>query len=96
MSRPQGAEAYLVIIASQVSGMTNLQFLALLIPSIGSLILVVLAWLHQNTRLADLKADVRQFQSDVNKRLDTIDNHLMNFCNVSGKLEGRIEELSRR
>ena len=76
--------------------MTNLQFLALLSPSIGSLILVVLAWLHQNTRLADLKADVRQFQSDVNKRLDTIDSHLMNFYNVSGKLEGRIEELSRR
>ena len=96
MSRPQAAKAYPVIIASYVSGMTNLQFLALLIPSIGSLILVVLAWLHQNTRLADLKADVRQFQSDVNKRLDTIDNHLMNFYNVSGKLEGRIEELSRR
>ncbi len=76
--------------------MTNLQFLLLLSPSLGSLILVVLAWLHQNTRLADLKADVRQLQSDVNKRLDTIDSHLMNFYNVSGKLEGRIEELSRR
>ena len=76
--------------------MTNLQFVAILSPSIGSLILVVLAWLHQNTRLADLKGDLSRLETNVNKRLDTIDSHLMNFYNVTGRLEGRIEELSRR
>ncbi|WP_419804422.1 hypothetical protein [Terriglobus sp.] len=52
-----------------------------------------------NRQSADMK-DVRDRQTadmrEVRDRLDTIDNHLMTFYTITGKLEGRIDELSRR
>lgn len=39
-----------------------MQFIALLTPAVGSFVLVILAWLHQNQRLTDLRSDTnRQF-----------------------------------
>ena len=56
--------------------MTNLQFISLLAPALGSVVLVVLAWLHQNSRLADLRTDVdRQFDG-VNRRIDAVEGSL--------------------
>ncbi len=39
--------------------MTNVQFISLLSTAIGSFVLVILAWLHQNTRLTDLCGDYK-------------------------------------
>lgn len=82
--------------------MTNLQFLSLLIPSVSSVVLVVLAWLNQNQRLSDLRTDMaqqfagmdRQFDR-VDKRLTLIEGDQKQFFKVTGTLEGRIEQLSR-
>ena len=42
--------------------MTNVQFISLLTTSISSFVLVILAWIHQNQRLSDLRGDTqRQF-----------------------------------
>lgn len=105
--------------------MTRLQFIALLTPSVGSFVLVVLAWMHSNSRLSDLKesmdrrftsmgesmksqfADVdRRFHDmaenmnrrfdEVNRRLELIEKDQKDFFTVTGKLDGRIDELSRR
>lgn len=82
--------------------MTNLQFLSLLIPSVSSVVLVVLAWLNQNQRLSDLRTDMaqqfagmdRQFDR-VDKRLTLIEGDQKQFFKITGTLEGRIEQLSR-
>lgn len=105
--------------------MTRIQFIALLSPSIGSLVLVILAWLHQNQRLTDLRADTnRQFddaRADTNRQFDDLrrqfhdlrgDTHRQftevngtlatlaadyrNFYGMEQKLEGRVDELSKR
>ena len=101
--------------------MTNLQFIMLLSPSIGSFVLVILGWLHQNQRLTDLRADTnRQFDSmktgidmrfgevnrqfgevnrqfeQVNQRLATLADDYRTFYGMEQKLEGRVDELSKR
>ena len=52
-----------------------------------------------NRQSADMK-EVRENRTsdmkEIRDRLTTIDNHLMTFYTVTGKLEGRIDELSRR
>ena len=40
--------------------MNNLQFIALLTPAVGSLVLVVLAWIHSNSRSTRLEHTVDQ------------------------------------
>ena len=70
--------------------------------------LVILLGILLNRRdLLDLKADIksemnrrfdevdRKFES-VHRRLDRIDDDLKQFHSVTGRLEGRIDELSRR
>ncbi len=44
------------------------------------------------------EADARRSaeMKEVRDRLTTIDNHLMTFYTVTGRLEGRIDELSRK
>ena len=104
--------------------MTNTQFYLLLSPAIGSLVLVVLAWIHQNQRISDLRADTnrqfdnvqrqfenvqRQFENvqrqfdDVNRQLhevrgslNTLSSDYHNFYGMEQKLEGRVDELSKR
>lgn len=90
--------------------MTNLQFYLLLSPAIGSFVLVILAWLHQNSRLTDLRQDTdRRFDDvtrrfdDATRRFDGVDARLSalaadyrTFYGMEQKLEGRVEELSRR
>ena len=83
--------------------MSKLQFIALLTPGMSSAVLFLLAWIQSNVRLSRVEAllgtaiskqsaDMR----DVRESLNTIHNHLMTFYTVTGKLEGRIEELSRK
>ena len=115
--------------------MTNLQFYLLLSPAVGSLVLVVLAWLHQNQRLSDLRADTnrhiddlrsdtnrqfadvnRQFAdvnrqfADVHRQFDDVNRQFVEmraalatlsadyrtFYGMEQKLEGRVDELSKR
>ncbi len=108
--------------------MTNLQFYLLLSPAVGSLVLVVLAWLHQNQRLSDLRADTnrhiddlrsdtnRQFAdvnrqfADVHRQFDDVHRQFVEmraalatlsadyrtFYGMEQKLEGRVDELSKR
>ena len=82
--------------------MTNLQFLSLLIPSVSSVVLVVLAWLNQNQRLSDLRTDMAQQFAGMDRQFDRVDRRLTliegdqkQFFKVTGTLEGRIEQLSR-
>lgn len=83
--------------------MSNAQFIALLTPSVGSVVLVILAWLYANARLSDLRSETnRQFEG-VNSRLDRIDSRLdrvdadlREFYGSNRKLEGRVDELSRQ
>ena len=86
--------------------MTNLQFISLLSTAIGSFVLVLLAWINQNQRSTDLRADLsrrldeverntnRQFD-EVNRRLTLIESDQKQFFAVTGKLDGRIDQLSR-
>ena len=127
--------------------MSRLQFLALLSPSVGTFVLVILAWMHSNLRLNDLRestntrfgdvdrqfgaarADVnRQFSDlraetnrqfgemradtnrqfgelradmnrqfdETNRRLGLIESDQKQFYAVTGKLDGRIDEISRK
>lgn len=83
--------------------MSKLQFLSLLTPLAGSIVLVILAWMQSNVRLSrvesSLDAAVQKQSADmreVRDSLNAIQNHLMTFYTVTGKLEGRIEELSRK
>ena len=90
--------------------MTQLQFIVLLTPAVGSVVLVLLVWLHQNQWLTDtnnrfdgLKADMnqqfdrmdRQFDR-TDRRLILIENDQKQFFTVTGKMDGRIDELSRK
>lgn len=97
--------------------MTNLQFISLLSTAIGSFVLVILAWLHQNQRLTDQRVDTqgqfgevqrqfgevqRQFGDiqrqfgEVKSALATLSTDYQNFYGLEQKLEGRVDELSRR
>lgn len=87
--------------------MTNTQFyVGIAIPSI----LVILGWLHQNMRLSDLRSDFNRQFDNMDQRLDRMDQRLdrmderlrliegdqKQFFTVTGKLDGRIDELSRK
>lgn len=80
--------------------MTNTQFyIGIAIPSI----LVILGWLHQNVRLTEFRSDVdrrfegidRQFDR-MDRRLILIENDQRQFFTITGKLDGRIDELHRK
>ena len=49
--------------------MSQLQFIALLTPSIGSLVLVVLAWIHSNSRITRLEHTVDALGADMRAEL---------------------------
>ena len=83
--------------------MTKLQFISLLVPAVGSVVLVLLAWLHQNQRFSDLRADMRTQFAGSDRRLDRIEAQMdtlasdyRNFYGMEQKLEGRVDELSKR
>ncbi len=83
--------------------MNAVQTVTILVSSVGSFILVILAWLFSNARLTRLEASLDNANArhntdmaELRTRLSQIDNHLMTFYTVAGKLEGRIDELSRR
>ena len=73
--------------------MANAQFyVGIAIPSI----LIILGWLHQNVRLSEFRGDVdRQFDR-VDHRLTVIEADQKQFFTLTGRLEGRIEELHRK
>ncbi len=52
-------------------------------------------WLNRRD-FADLKADMNRQFSEVNRRLDRVDDDLKMFHNVTGKLDGRIDEIKAR
>ncbi len=88
--------------------MTNLQLLLTIgIPSV----LVVLGWMHQNTRISDLRSDVKSdisslraelksevssLRTEMNKGFGAINEQFMHFHNVTGRLEGRVDEIAKR
>ncbi len=70
--------------------MSKLQFISLLAPSVGSFVLVILAWLHSNGRLTDLKESMnRQFDAvdrrfgEINRRLELIEREQKEFFTVT-------------
>ncbi len=79
--------------------MTNAQcYTGIAIPCI----LILLGWLHQNSRLSDLRTDMithfaandRQFDR-LDKRLALIEADQKQFFKETGRLDGRLDELSR-
>lgn len=75
--------------------MTNAQFITLLSTGIGSFVLVILAWINQNQRLGDLREDMNRQFNRVDSRLALIEADQKEFFSVTGRLDGRIEQLSR-
>lgn len=59
--------------------MTNLQFISLLSTAIGSFVLVILAWLHQNQRLTDQRIDTQRQFGEVKSTLATLSADYQNF-----------------
>ena len=58
---------------------------------------------RQSSDNKEMRSDLQQVQhsfaadmKEVRDRLTTIANHLMTFYTITGRLEGRIDELSRR
>lgn len=80
--------------------MTNLQLmLSIGVPSI----LILLSWLQTNVRLLDLKENVNQRFQQVDQRFQQLESRLTHlesdykeFYGLQKKLEGRVDELSRR
>ncbi len=75
--------------------MSNAQFITLLSTGIASFVLVVLAWLNQNQRLGDLREDMNRQFNRVDQRLSLIEADQKEFFTITGRLDGRIEQLSR-
>ena len=82
--------------------MGNVQAVAVLASSVGSFVLVILAWMFSNARLSRLETHLDAASAkhsadmaEIRSGLSQIDNHLMTFYTVTGKVEGRLEELSR-
>jgi septal ring factor EnvC (AmiA/AmiB activator) len=97
--------------------MSKLQFISLLSPAVGSFVLVLLAWMQSNSRLADLKENMNQRFAEVNQRFAQVDqrfervdkqfdrmdaqllrieNDQREFYGITRKLEGRVDELSKK
>ena len=83
--------------------MTNVQFISLMSTAIGSFVLVILAWLQANQGLGDLRADTSRQYTDVNRQfgeirasLTTLSADYQRFYGMEQKLEGRVDELSKR
>lgn len=83
--------------------MSKPQFIALLAPAVSSFVLVILAWMQSNVRLSHVESSLDMAvnkqaadMKEVRDGLNAIHNHLMTFYTITGKLEGRIEELSRK
>ncbi len=87
--------------------MTNLQlWLTIGIPSL----LVLLGWMQTNYRFSDLKENMNQRFSQVDQRFSQVDQRFSQvearlprleadyreFYGMEKKLEGRVDELSRR
>ena len=84
--------------------MTNTQlWLGVAIPSL----LIVLSLIQTNARLTDLKENLTQRLDDgitrieqrlsrIEQRLDLVESDHKQFFSVTGKMEGRIDELARR
>lgn len=80
--------------------MTNLQlWLGVSIPSL----LVVLSWIQTNSRLSDLKEGMNQRFNQVDQRFNQVESRLTrlegdyrDFYGLEKKLDGRVDELSRR
>ena len=51
--------------------------------------------LNLDSGLASVRTNHDAHMAEIRNRLASIDNHLMTFYTVTGKLEGRIDELSR-
>ena len=91
-----------------------MQFIALLIPALGSILLVILAWMQANSRLSDLRTDTHRQFDGLNRRIDSAEGALdqkisalagqvttlasdyRSFYGLEQKLEGRVDELSKR
>ncbi len=51
---------------------------------------------RQSADMKEVRENRTSDMKEIRDRLTTIDNHLMTFYTVTGKLEGSIDELSRR
>lgn len=80
--------------------MTNAQFYtAIAVPSvlvIISWVLVVMAWLQQDKRLARLETQMDTLGNKMESGFQRVNEHLQQFYHVTGKLEGRIDTIERR
>lgn len=80
--------------------MSRLQFIALLSPSIGSFVLIIVAWMHSNLRLNDLKdsmnarfGDVSRQFGDVNRRFVDVNRQ---FDEMRADMNRQFDEVNRR
>ncbi len=108
--------------------MTNLQFISVLSASVGSFVLVILAWINQNQRLTEFRDEtnrnfdrvdgringleerldhringlegrmnqqIKGLEERMDKRLSLIEGDQKEFFRVTGRLDGRIDQLTR-
>ncbi len=61
--------------------MTKAQFLSLLVPSVGSFVLVILAWLYSNARLGRVEALLDKLAD----RLGLVEHDLREFYRNHGE-----------
>ena len=70
--------------------MSKLQFLSLLSPSVGSLVLVMLAWMNSNARLSDLKENMNQRFEQVNQRFEQVNQRFAAVDRQFERMDARL------
>lgn len=57
---------------------------------------ILIGILFNRTEMRDLRAEMNRRFDEVTKRLDRVDGDLKVFDRITAKLDGRVDELSRR
>jgi hypothetical protein len=76
---------------------------AIAVPSVLIVVGMFFNWQEARSIRADMKSGfsevnsrIDQLSSQVNKRVDEVMSHLITFYNITGKLEGRVDEISKK
>lgn len=81
--------------------MNNLQFIALLAPSIGSFVLVILAWIHSNSRITrlehtvdaqgtELRAELRAVRAEITALREIVYSEMVSLHERVAVVEARL------
>ena len=70
--------------------MTTLQFISVLSASVGSFVLVILAWINQNQRLTE-------FRDETNRNFDRVDRRVSGLEDqINQRISGLEERMNQR